>query len=86
MKVADEEDKERTRCKVRSEKVGLVLARNAYKLMKTGQGQTAYENKIAVHSEKGIDVGNFNHSRKLAAEFTSSVYDVLKDRKLKLLH
>lgn len=61
----------------RNYKVGVVLGRQAYSILKTGRSHLQYETDVSILSAAGTDVGNLNHSRKFVAEYAKSVHEVL---------
>lgn len=56
----------------RQHRVGMVLGRQAYKILKRGDSHLKYETDVVVLSEQGVDVGNYNHSRKFVASFAGT--------------
>lgn len=60
----------------RNMKVGMVLARTAYKIVKLGQSYANFETEVSLLHMNGVDVGDINHSRKFASQIVSAIFDV----------
>lgn len=78
--------RQKTLFKTRNYKVGMVLGRQAYSVLKISGSLSQYENEVSVLSAQGTDVGQLNHSRKFVAEFAKSIHTVLVSQMQKLVN
>lgn len=78
--------KEKERLTNRQYRVGMILGRQAYKILKCSESYLKYETDVVVLKEQGCDVGNLNHSRKFVAEFRDSVHATLMTKVRKLVN
>lgn len=64
----------------RSKKVGMVLGRAAYQILKNGDAYSKYEDYLSVLKVSGLDIGNINHSRKFVSSLVRPISEALDSR------